>query len=93
MVGIACYYLKDNKSRWMNQKNGGSDPCEHFFAKTRQVNPLPTLKQCREITSKISGVKIGSSTMFTFNPKTNTGGVKRDHDMYIEPVPSKKKLN
>ena len=57
---------------------------------TRQVNPLPTLKQCREITSKISGVKIGSSHMFAFNSKNNTGGVKREHEMYIEPVPSKK---
>ena len=93
MVGIACYYLKDNKSRWMNQKNGGSDPCEHFFAKTRQVNPLPTLKQCREITSKLSGVKIGTSNMFTFNSKNNTGGVKREHEMYIEKVPHRKKLN
>ena len=74
----------------MNQKNGGSDLCEHFFAKMRQVNPLPTLKQCREITSKISGLKIGSSSMFTFNLRSNTGGVKREPEEYVEPVPSRK---
>ena len=91
MVGVACYYLKSDKSRWMNQRRAGSDPCEHFFAKTRQNNPFPTLQQCREITSKISGLKISSSSMFNFDSRSNTGGVKREATEYMVPVPSKKK--
>ena len=93
MVGVACYYLKSDKSRWMNQRRAGSDPCEHFFAKTRQNNPFPTLQQCREITSKISGLKISSSSMFNFDSRSNTGGVKREAADYMVPVPSKKKIN
>ena len=77
----------------MNQKRGGSDPCEHFFAKTRQVNPLPTLQNCREITSKISGLSISSSSMFSFDSKSNTGGAKRSHQDYLQALPSRRRLN
>ena len=75
----------------MNQRRAGSDPCEHFFAKTRQNNPCPTLQQCREITSKISGLKITSSSMFSLDSRSNTGGAMREAAEYMEPVPSKKR--
>ena len=91
MVGVSCTYLKEDKSRWMNQRRGGSDVCEHFFAKVRQNNTLPTLQQCREITSKISGLSITSNHLFNFNNKSNTAGSKRDASEYLIAVPTSKK--
>ena len=93
IVGIACTYLDLNKSKKMNQKRGGTDVCEHFFAKIRQINTCPTLQQCREITSKISGLNITHNHMFNFESGANTAGIKRTHSEYLEPVISKSKLN
>ena len=76
----------------MNQKNGETDVCEHFFAKTRQGNPCPTLQQCREITSKISGLNISSNHMFNFKSKSNTAGVKREHSDYLQKISSRKRI-
>ena len=90
MVGVSCTYLKTDKSRWMNQRRGGSDVCEHCFAKVRQNNTLPTLQQCRKITSTILGLSISSNHLFNVDSKSNTAGIKRDPREYLIAVPSKK---
>ena len=92
VVGVACKYLDKDKSKKINQKRSGTDVCEHFFAKVRQTNPCPTLMQCREITSKISGLNITHNHMFGFESGSNTSGVKRTHEEYLEFVVSKSKL-
>ena len=91
LIGVACTYLLADKSRKMHQGRSGSDVCEHFFAKIRQVNTNPTMQQCREITSKISGQRITSNHLFNFSSKANTAGLKRQHEDYLEPVPVYKK--
>ena len=91
LIGVACTYLSADKSRKMHQGRSGSDVCEHFFAKIRQVNTNPTIQQCREITSKISGQRITSNHLFNFSSKANTAGLKRQHEDYLEPVPVYKK--
>lgn len=84
LAGLACTYLKDDNSLKLHQGRSGSDVCEHFFAKIRQINTNPTMQQCREITSKISGLKTGSGHLFQFSSGANTAGQKRDHHEYFE---------
>ena len=94
LAGLACTYLKEDKSLKLHQGRSGSDVCEHFFAKIRQVNTNPTMQQCREICSKISGQKLGSSHLFQFGSGANTAGTERDHSEYFEDLvrqPQKKK--
>ena len=86
IAGVACRYLSPDKSKKMHQGRSGSDVCEHFFAKVRQTNSNPTLAQCRAITSKISGLSISSNHLFNFKSKSNTAGIKRNHNDYFEPV-------
>ena len=85
LAGLACTYLKDDNSLKLHQGRSGSDVvCEHFFAKIRQINTNPTMQQCREITSKISGLKTGAGHLFQFSSGANTAGQKRDHHEYFE---------
>ena len=91
MAGVACTYLDGDKSKKMHQGRSGSDVCEHFFAKIRQVNTNPNPQQCREITSKICGQGIGANHLFNFKSGSNTAGIKRDHDAYLAPVHKRQK--
>ena len=51
----------------------------------------PNIQQCREISSKISGQGITHNHLFNFSSGANTAGIKREHDVYLEPVPTYKK--
>ena len=42
IVGLATVYLKEDKSRVMVQRRGGSDDCEHEFGGIRERNSKPT---------------------------------------------------
>ena len=90
-VGVACAYLDEDKSKKMHQGRSGSDVCEHFFAKIRQVNTNPTLQQTREISSKISGEGNIDAGAFMSKGGHNTAGVKQDAADLVAPLPKKPK--
>ena len=85
IVGKAVTYLKEDKSRTMNQHADGTDDCEHEFAHMKGKNNKPTQKDCREMTSRATGVR---SAVFTTVNKSNTRG---DKDIYCDEITSKLK--
>ena len=91
MAGVACTYLDSDRKKKIHQGRSGSDICEHFSAKIRQVSTNPNMQQCRETPSKISGQGITHDDQFNFSSGANTAGIKREHDVYLEPVPGFKK--
>ena len=52
IVGISKKYLKEDNSRTMIQRNGGTDDCENEFAERRQRNNKPSSFDCNQITSR-----------------------------------------
>ena len=88
---VACTYLYSDKKNKIHQGRSGSDVCEHFLAKIRQVNTNPNMQQCREISTKISGQGITHNHLFSFSSGANIAGIKYEHDVYLEPVPTYKK--
>ncbi|KAL7538982.1 hypothetical protein ACHAXR_008930 [Thalassiosira sp. AJA248-18] len=91
MAGLACTYLEEDKSKQIHQGRSGSDVCEHFFAKIRQVNSNPTRQQAREITSKISGQGNIDVGVFMGKAGHNTAGVKREAEDFFAPLAKKPK--
>ena len=71
IVGISKTYLKEDNSRTMIQRNGGTDDCENEFAGTKQRNNKPSSLDCNQITSRRTGVRAHS---FTKKAKNNTSG-------------------
>ena len=79
MAGLACTYVKDDKSRKIHQGRSGSDCCEHTFAKIRQINPNSTIMQASQCVSKISAQGAVQSNMFTGKRgKMNAAGTSVD---------------
>ena len=58
-----------------HQGRGGSDPCEHFFAMIKNINPNPTLQQLRECSSKCANFI--KSNLFSFNFKGKNNAADR----------------
>ena len=71
IVGISKTYLKEDNSRTMIQRNGGTDDCENEFAGTRQRNNKSSSLDCNQITSRRTGVRTHS---FTKKATNNTSG-------------------
>ena len=92
MAGLACTYLKDDKSRKIHQGRSGSDCCEHTFAKIRQINPNSTIMQARQCVSKISAQGAVQSNMFTGKRgKMNAAGTSVDPNDFFEPMAKRPK--
>ena len=82
MIDIATTYLKEDKSRVMVQRRGGSDDCEHEFGGIRENNDKPTALDVQQGISRQTGYRTS-----TFNAlcKANTSGVK---DIYTNEITS-----
>ena len=57
----------------MHQGRGGSDVCEHFFAKLRYINPNLTMDQAREGASRITSTAGAYQHVFVQVKKGNSG--------------------
>ncbi|EJK64027.1 hypothetical protein THAOC_15281 [Thalassiosira oceanica] len=73
VAAVASLYLKDDGSLVMHQGRGGSDVCEHFFAKLRYINPNPTMDQAREGASRITSTAGAYQHVFVQVKKGNSG--------------------
>ena len=91
MAGLACTYMKEDKSLQINQWRSGSDVCEHTFAKIRQSNTNPNAQQAREILSKVSASGAVSASAFMPKSKTNTAGAQVEPASYFEEMPTNPK--
>ena len=78
IVGISKTYLKEDNSRTMIQRNGGTDDCENEFAGTRWRNNKPSSFDSNQIISRRTGVRAHS---FTTKAKNNTSG---DTDLWTD---------
>ena len=70
-IGIATVYLKEDKSRVMVQRRGGSDDCEHEFGGIRERNSKPTALDVQQGVSRRMGTK---TSTFNAISKANTSG-------------------
>ena len=84
VAGFACTYLDEDESMVLHQGRIGTDVCEHFFAMIRNINPNPTLQQCRQCASKCANFV--KSNIFSFKGKQNAAGAPKDHSDYIQPM-------
>ena len=72
-IGIATIYLKEDKSRVMVQRRGGSDDCEHEFGGIRERNAKPSALDVQQGVARRTGTK---SSTFNALSKANTSGDK-----------------
>ena len=71
IVGLATVYLKEDKSRVMVQRRGGSDDCEHEFGGIRERNSKPTALDVQQGVARRTGTK---TCTFNAISKANTSG-------------------
>jgi len=78
----------------MHQGRGGSDVCEHFFAKLRYINPNLTMDQAREGASRITSTAGAYQHVFVQVKKGNSGTAVGDigttAPQILSPMESKK---
>lgn len=84
VAAIACTCLEEDESLVFHQGRSGSDPCEHFFAMIKNINPNPTLQQLRQCSSKCANFI--KSNLFSFKGKNNAAGAPKDHSDYMQPM-------
>ena len=72
-IGIATIYLKEDKSRLMVQRRGGSDDCEHEFGGIRERNAKPSALDVQQGVARRTGTK---TSTFNALSKANTSGDK-----------------
>ena len=75
--GLSKEYLKEDKSRRMNQRRGGSDVCEHEFAAFRQSNSNGTEYDLRGIEARRSAYWGHNVSSFSKIVKSNGGRENR----------------
>ena len=80
MIGIATTYLKEDKSRVMVQRRGGSGGCEHEFGGIREKNDKPTALDVQQGVARRTGTK---TSTFNALSKANTSG---DKDIYTNEI-------
>ena len=84
-VGIATVYLREDKSRVMVQRRGGSDDCEHEFGGIRERNDKPSALDVQQSVARRTGTK--TSTFNTLS-KANTCG---DKDIFSNEITARLK--
>jgi hypothetical protein len=89
IVGVALFYLKEDKSRVMYQRRSGSDICEHHFSLIRSGSVNPTIDTCRQASARSNSAT--DSFLFRTNSKANSGGAKRSPEEYLRPLAKKEK--
>ena len=77
LKGLSNEYLKEDKSRRMNQRRGGSDVCEHEFAAFRQSNSNGTEYDLRGIEARRSAYRGHNVSSFSKIVKANSGRENR----------------
>ena len=89
IVGVAKVYLKEDESRTMVQRQGGTDCCENEFAGVRERNPKPTILNAKQSFARRAGTR---TSVFNLRNKSNTSGDKRIHyDELMSPISKKSK--
>ena len=83
MIGISTTYLKEDKSRVMVQRPGGSDDCEHEFGGIREKNDKPTALDVQQGVARRTGTK---TSTFNALSKANTSG---DKDIFTNELKTK----
>ena len=71
LIGISTVYLKEDKSRTMVQRRGGSDDCEHEFGGIRERNAKPAALDMQQGLSRRTGTR---TSTFNALSKANTSG-------------------
>jgi hypothetical protein len=77
LEGVAKEYLKQDKSRRMMQRRGGSDCCENEFASFRQANCNPTEFDLRTIEARRAAFRGHDVSSFSRIVKSNGGRENR----------------
>ena len=83
------YVFERRKSRWMNQRRGGWDVCEHYFQKYAKII-LSQPYNNAVISHKKTDLSIAWSHVFNDDNISNTAGIKRYPSEYCIAVPTSK---